>query len=60
MFTNYDKVFMTVGICLFIISYLIYFLINGNLDILDIVLNISLFIIWLVGSISISNFISYY
>ena len=60
MFTQYDKTLMTVAICFFVIAYLIYFIITPNLDILDIVINIVLFIIWLVGSIGISNFISYY
>lgn len=60
MFTQYDKTLISVGICFFIIAYLIYFMITPNLDILDIFINIVLFIIWLVGSISISNFISYY
>jgi len=60
MFTKYDKTLMTVGICFFIIAYLIYFMITPHLDILDVFINIVLFIIWFVVSIGISNFISYY
>ena len=59
MLTQQDRTFLIIGTCCYIILFGIYFMISGDRSILDLFINIVLFIIWFVGSFIISNFISY-
>ena len=57
--TQYDRTFLLLGVCFFILLFSIYFLVTKKRSIIDYFINIVLFIMWFVGSILISNFISY-
>lgn len=60
MLSMYDKTYLGVGTILFIILYIIYYFMNINtLTVLDIIVNIVLFIGWFYGTILLSNYISY-
>ena len=59
MLTFHDRTFLIIGICCYIVIFGIYFIISGNRSLIDLLINIILFIIWFAGSIVISNFLSY-